>query len=361
MRWISALALVLALSACDTTDGPRDSPLDLSQPWVEAAPESVGLEATSVAAAVATFEAMPRARSLAVVRNGQLVVETYVHGANRESLHDVRSVTKTVVGMLTGIAIDRGEIASLDTPLGDLIGNEVAPMTPAHASITVGHLATMTSGLEWDELTGPSYGNWIRSGDHLQYVLDLPLANPPGTRFTYNSGAVHVLGVAVEEAVGESLPAFADRVLFAPLGIRQHEWEALSGSRVNGGAGIDLRTRDLARLGQLILQDGRSGSATILPDGWVEQWAAPAQTWRGTFGPLQNYTYGHLVWSVEGPPLAALAWGYGGQFIYVVPTLDLVIVATTDWRGLSADGGANPLEEAVLGVILAIEDAATAR
>lgn len=356
MRWIRVLCLVLA--ACDTAPGPSDGPLDLAQPWVETTPESAGLDAPPVAAAVATFEAIPRARSLAVVRNGQLAVETYVHGADRETLHDVRSVTKTVVGMLTGIAIEQGDIASLDTPLGDLLGEEVASLTPAHAAITVGQLATMTSGLAWNELSSTSYSEWIRSGDHLQYVLDLPFENPPGTAFTYNSGAVHVLGVAVEEAVGEPLPAYADRVLFGPLGIRQRTWESLSGGRVNGGAGLDLRTRDLARLGQLLLQDGRSGASSILPDGWVQHWSAPEQAWRGSFGPLTSYTYGHLVWSVDGPPSAVLAWGYGGQFIYAAPALDLVVVATTEWRGVSADGGADPLEMAVLEVILDIVDAA---
>ncbi|WP_412068707.1 serine hydrolase domain-containing protein [Rubrivirga sp. IMCC43871] len=353
MRPLSALALALVLAACDAS-APPSGPVDLAAPWAEATPDDVGLDA--VEHAVARLAAVPRARSLLAVRGGRLAVERYLHGADRETLHDVRSVTKTVVGMLTGLAIADGHL-SLNTPIGTLLDG-AADVSPAHAAIPVGALTTMTSGLAWNELGGPSYADWITSGDHLQYVLDRPVEHAPGTDFTYNSGAVHVLGVVLEEAVGEPLPAYADRVLFGPLGIGAREWEALSGGRVNGGSGLDLRARDLARLGQLILQDGRSGGHAVLPAGWVAEWTAPAQPWRASSDAIGPYTYGRLVWSVDGPPGAALAWGYGGQFIYVAPSLDLVLVATTDWRGVSMDGGASPLEAAVLDVLADLAAAA---
>ena len=122
---------------------------------------------------------------------------------------------------------------------------------------------------------------------------------------------------------------------------------------VNGGAGIDLRARDLARIGQLYLQDGVSGTRRILPEGWVAEATRPWFDWRGSFGSLDRYTYGQLWWVSESrPETAFLAWGYGGQFIYVVPALRLVIVATTEWRGLSSEGGPGPLELAVLEVVI---------
>ena len=352
----AAATLLLAfivLAGCDT-EAPEftASPLDLAEFWTETTPEAVGLDPDAMDEAVRQADAISRFRSLLVVRNGQLAVEAYFRGFTEADLQDVRSVTKSVVGMLTGIAIEQGHLA-LDTRIGDVLGEAVAVMTPDKAAITVENLLTMSSGFEWDEIGGPSYSEWIMSFDHIQYLLDQPLVHTPGSTFTYNSAAVHLLGVVLEEAVGQSLPAYADAVLFGPLGIEGRRWENSNGGHVNGGAGLDLRARDLARLGQLLLQDGVSGAQQVLPTEWIRASTAPAYTWRSAFDPLESYTYGRLWWVNEAPTAPAfLAWGYGGQFIYVVPSLDLVVVATTDWRGVSGDGGANALESATLDIII---------
>lgn len=351
-----ALAALTAFAACDSAPAPAAGLLDLAEPWVESTPEGVGLQASAVDRAVERMEAIPRARSLLVVADGRLVTEAGFHGAGRETLHDVRSVTKSVVGLLTGIAIERGHLA-LDTPVPDVLSD--ARFRPEHDAVTVGHLLTMTGGFAWNELSDDDYARWIRSGAPVGFLLDRPLADTPGTAFTYNSAAVHLLGAAVAEAVGVPLAEFAEEALFAPLGIGPVAWEPSPDGRVNGGAGLDLRARDLARLGQLVLQDGVSGERPVVPSAWTVASTSPSQSWRSTYGPLQDYTYGRLWWTLDGPPRGALAWGYGGQFVLVVPDRDLVLVATTDWRGVSGEaGGADALEQAVLNVLLDLVDEA---
>lgn len=343
-----------AIGCGDAVTRPPDvrfSPVDLAAPWEIASPAAVGVDRDLVEAALGEAAAIPRLRSLVAVKDGRIFLESYYGGRTSPDLHDVRSVTKSVVGTLVGLAIERGHIEGLGQPIGELLPEEVAALTPEQAEITIRHLLTMSSGFQWDENGGDDYNTWISSEDHISALLERPLVDEPGTAFTYNSAAVHLLGVVVEAAVGEPLPEFAHRELFAPIGIDVAEWEELPGPYVNGGSGIDLRARDLARFGQLYLQDGLSGDRRVLPAGWVDAATAPAYAWRADYGSLRQYTYGFLWWVVEGEPQPAYtAWGYGGQFVYVVPELRLVVVATTDWRGVSGEGGVGPLTRQVLAI-----------
>jgi CubicO group peptidase (beta-lactamase class C family) len=186
----------------------------------------------------------------------------------------------------------------------------------------------------------------------VQFLLDRAQAGggPPGP-FNYNSAAVHLLGVVVQNAAGMPLPAFADSVLFAPAGITSASWEPLDSGTVNGGAGIALTGRDLLRYGQLVLQGGRSGGRQIIPAEWVQAMTAPHFSWRTTAGPLHSVTYGYLWWVADGSPVRGFfAWGYGGQFVYVSPDLDLVAVVTTAWSGLGA--AAPAMADSALAVIV---------
>ncbi|MDH3733100.1 MAG: beta-lactamase family protein [Gemmatimonadota bacterium] len=360
-RALWGLALLVIGACADASTGPVGptapppfAPIELSAPWVEATPAQVGMNAAVVNAAVGAASAIPRFRSLLVVKDGRLVVEEYFGGRTRQSLHDVRSVTKSIVGTLAALAVEEGHISSLDDRIEDYLAPGVATLDIEQGLITVRHLLTMTSGFQWDESGGiGDYGLWIRSDDHIETLLDRPIVNPPGSGFVYNSAAVHLLGVLIEEAVGETLGAFANRALFAPLGIDDVQWEPLTRGYVNGGSGIDLTARDLARFGQLYLQEGVSGTTRLLPESWVGSATSPQFGWRSSYGALDRYTYGYLWWVSESETERAyLAWGYGGQFVYVVPSLNLVVVATTDWKLLSAEGGPASLEQSVLGVLI---------
>jgi CubicO group peptidase (beta-lactamase class C family) len=128
-------------------------------------------------------------------------------------------------------------------------------------------------------------------------------------------------------------------------------WEALEHGTVNGGSGIDLRARDLLKLGQLYLQRGFSGERSVVPETWVDESTSPRFPWRDKFGAQRGVTYGMLWWVSDADPPAFFAWGYGGQFVYVVPSRELVVVATTEWRNLTETTPVGLAEEG-LGVIV---------
>lgn len=350
----AALALALAaVAGCSDgpTIGPPEGAVDLAAPWFSASPESVGLDGPELFVAGELAGRIERMRSLLVVRNGRLVLERYYGGWSADTLADVRSVTKSVVSTLAGIALREGHIRSLDQPITDFLRVPEYDVDAEHTRVRIRHLLTMTAGFAWSERTTEAYNDWVLSSDHVAYVLERPVASPPGTAFAYNSGAVHLLGVILEEATGTSLPQYADRVLLGPLGISERAWEPLLEGHVNGGAGLDLRPRDLARLGQLFLQQGWSGTRSIVPAEWVAEATEPRFADLGGVGPIGTLSYGYLWWiDVEND--AFMARGHGGQLVYVVPSLHLVVVATTEWRGASQDVGAERLTEEVLKVIV---------
>ena len=280
-------------------------------------------------------------RRLLIVKDGRLVVEEYFGDAGREDLHDVRSVTKSVVSALTGIVLARGGIAGVEDPIGGYLDSLVSDLEPEKAAITIEHLLTMTSGVEWDESGGfGDYTKWIQSGDHLGYLLDRPFVAEPGARFNYNSAAVHLLGVVLEQATGMELPELAHEVLFGRIGVARSRWEPLAGGFHNGGAGLDLRPRDLARFGQLYLQGGSSAERRIVPAEWVDRSTVERFDWRFSSGALGGITYGFIRWVVpEAREPFYFAWGFGGQYVVVVPEMYLVMVTTNDWRGVGADAG----------------------
>jgi CubicO group peptidase (beta-lactamase class C family) len=346
-----AVALVLLAGLPAFAGTPPPAPvLELKAPWIETTPDQLGLDAARLEAAAARAAGQPRFRSLLVARHGRLAFERYFGGASAETQFDVRSVTKSVVSLLTGIALREGVFPSLDASIASWLAGPYQ-VDAEDATVTLRHLTRMTSGFAWNENGGPDYNRWILSGAQVQFLLDRPHAAPAGSVFAYDSAAVHVLGVCLEQAAHEPLADYARERLFEPLGITDAAWEpALEGS-VNGGSGIDLRGRDLLKLGQLVLQRGWSGEASVVPDSWIASATAPAFPWRDAYGAQQSVTYGSLFWVSDAAPPAAFAWGYGGQFVYVVPSLELVVVTTTEWRQLS-ETTPQALAEAALGVIV---------
>lgn len=354
VRRTTVILVATLLAACGDPVGPRTgSSVDVSRPWVEAAPAAVGLDAAMLDHAAQRATQLPRFRALVVARHGRLAFERYFGGADAATLHDVRSVTKSIVSALTGIAAADGSLPDLDASIGQYLEGAYE-LDDSDRNITVRHLLEMTSGYQWNESNGSDYNEWIlNGGDHVQYLLDRPLAATPGVQWRYNSAAVHMLGVILEHATGMTLPDFAEQSLFAPAGIGPVRWESLHDGRVNGGSGIDLRARDLLRLGQLYLQRGRSGSRQIVPELWVDGTTTTSYQVRATVGPLSRVNYGRLWWTADAASAPAFfAWGFGGQFVYVVPSLELVVVATTEWAGVRADGGSGPLESAVMDIIV---------
>lgn len=346
-------ATLVALAGCG--DGPTavepPGAIDVAARWMEVAPAEVDIDGAALDSVGAAAASIERLRSLLVVRRGRLAWERYYHGWTADTLADVRSVTKSVVSTLVGLALEDGSIRSLDQPITDFLRAPAFPVRPEHGAITLRHLLTMTGGFDWAEEDTNIYSDWVRSADQIAFVLDRPLASTPGSTFVYNSGAVHLLGVILEQATGSELEAYADRRLFSRIGVDRRIWEPATGGYVNGGAGLDLRPRDMARFGQLFLQDGWSGSRAVVPAPWVEEATVRRFTWTIPEGPIEHVTYGYLWW-IDVDHDAWFAWGHGGQFVYVVPSKELVVVTTTEWRNVSQDIGVDALHALVLSLIV---------
>lgn len=351
---IAAAVLWLATACTDpaTSPGPIT---DLAAEWPVSTPAAEGLDAGEIRSAILRAKALPRILSLLVVRNGALVVEEYFNGNYRDSLNDVRSVTKSVLSTLIAAAAHRGIVPTLEAPLAQSLPvPHAGGLTPATGAITIRQLLTMSGGFRWDETGVAEYNAWVVAADPVGYLLARPLASPPGAAFTYNSAAVHLLSVALTAAIERPLEGFATEALFAPLGITRVRWEPLADGSPNGGSGIDLRPRDLAKIGALWLAGGSTGPVRVFDESYRD--AAVTQSF-GTWSnaALSQYGYGYLWWVARTPHGDGFfAWGFGGQIIFVVPAKAMVVVVTTEWRGAGEAAGQlslNGLDLIVNGVL----------
>ena len=330
---------------------PPATIIDIAQPWAKATPAEANMDEVMLGRAASDAAAMPRFRSLLVARHGKLVAENYFGGASSSTVFDLRSVTKSVVSILTGIAVQSGKLPNIDATVGTYIDAPYS-LDAGDRAVSVRQLLTMTSRYQWNENSADDYNLWVLSNDHVQFLLDRRQTDPAGT-FTYNSAAVNLLGLVLQRAAAKPLPDFANEVLFQPLGITTVQWEQLEPNMVNAGSGIKMTAADLLRFGQLLLQKGRTGTQQIVPESWIEAGTTPQFTWRETYGAQRGTTYGYLWWLAQPPATAAVfAWGFGGQFVYVVPSQDLVVVATTQWQGISAEVNPTTFAGNVLTVIV---------
>ncbi|HZS60509.1 MAG TPA: serine hydrolase [Gemmatimonadaceae bacterium] len=344
---VSACALAL-LAACSDATTPRRAPppIDLAAGWRTASATSQHIDSATLANAFARAPNTLGLRTLLVARNGYLIAEYYHAPVTLDSLSDVRSVTKSITSMLVGIAISRNELPGITERLDQLIPPSIATMRSDEAAITVENLLTMTGGWRWNEWTANDYNLWAGAADQVEYLLGRQLANAPGTMFTYNSAAVHLLGVGLSVATKEIEQDYAREHLLRPLGIDTVAWETDDRGYNNGGAGIQLRTRDLAKIGQLVLQNGRSASQQIVPSDWLGKSLMVRERLNNQYGDATGLNYGYLWWLTN---TFWLAWGFRGQYIYIVPSQQLVVVATS---ALDAPGDADREAIGVLDLIV---------
>jgi CubicO group peptidase (beta-lactamase class C family) len=209
-------------------------------------------------------------RGLAVARDGELLAQRYYNGSGPYVVHDVRSVTKSVVSILIGIAIDRGLIESVDQTLADYLGGVVDSLDAAKGSITIRNLLTMSAGHRWQGLGSVhEWGDWMNAPDQITYVLEKPLVDAPGTRFNYSDGSAHLLSVILTEATGMRAVDFAAEHLFEPLGIGPRFWLTDNRGYSLGAAGIRLTPLDMLAIGALYLDGGVARGQRVVSEEWV--------------------------------------------------------------------------------------------
>ncbi|HLA78508.1 MAG TPA: serine hydrolase [Vicinamibacteria bacterium] len=268
---------------------------------------------------------------LVVARGGPTVFEDCYGVARADAPDDVRSVTKSVTSLLVGLALDEGFLPGVDSAMGPWLQPVATTIADDRARITIRQLLIMTSGFDWYE--GGDYAlfnEWLRAPSQVDFLLARPLAFPPGSHYTYNTAASHLLSIVIQQATGQRLDAWARSRLFAPLGIGERRWLTDAQGFCHGGIGLYLSPRDMLALGTLVLDHGRRGGVRVVGEAWLSESLAPQV-------PLASYTfasgYGYLWWRGRAHGLDYVyANGYGGQFIVVVPEVRLVAVATCQWR-----------------------------
>lgn len=305
--------------------------------WESASPEAEGMSSQELADLV-VFGISNGMDSLLVVRHGRIVAEAYYAPFTPGARHRVNSVTKSVIGSLVAMALKDGLLKSLDQPVLDFFPDyPVAQLDDRKKALTLQSLLDMTSGLEWSEsLRGGSQQSPIdmrRSPDWVRFVLDRGMVARPGERFDYNSGNPHVLSAILSKVTGQNALAYAKDKLFTPLGIEDVAWRHDPQGVSDGGAGLYLQPRDMAKLGYLWLRGGAWDGQQLLPPPWVDR-ARHATIGTGLGADLH---YANLFWSMPAKGIY-MAVGYHRQLIVVMPALDIVAVFTSAARYSNALG-----------------------
>ena len=277
--------------------------------------------------------------SLLIVRNGYLVLDAYVYPFQTGMKHQTYSVTKSFNVALLGIAIEEGYIEGVDQRLVDVFSDRtIANLDEQKQAITLRHVLTMSAGLGCQDETGSDWSGlnrMVTSANWSQFMLDLPMAYKPGTQWTYCDGLANLLAAAIQEQTGISPLEYGRERLFSPLGISDIEWDADPQGVNFGGDGLQLTPHDMAKFGYLFLNRGVWDGEQIVPADWVDFTTCADPTTCPFFNMFGTLGYGHQWWT-ESAGGYYMALGLGGQFIFVVPDLNMVIVTTAG--ALNGDG-----------------------
>jgi CubicO group peptidase (beta-lactamase class C family) len=273
--------------------------------------------------ALAVAKELPRLHSLIVSRDGEVVLEEYFNGTRATRPANVKSVSKSIISALVGIAIQRKLIPSAETPIATWFPEVKSDRDVLKRTISVEDLLTMRSGLE--STSNRNYGAWVQSRNWVLHALRRPLMSEPGTSMQYSTGNTHLLSAILTTATKSSTWRFANDALGKPLGITFPQWPRDPQGIYFGGNDMLMTPRQMVAFGELYLNRGRVGGAQVVPESWVEQSLVP----RGR-SPISGAEYGYGWWirELDGHD-AFYAWGFGGQYIFVVPDLDLVVVTTS--------------------------------
>ena len=317
-------ALCIAVVAVLVTAGQRSAPALKVEPQV-AGPALVPSAPLTLEAAAQAAAEVPRLHSLLVSWRGELLLERYSKGIQATRLANIKSVSKSVISALVGIAVDRGLVPTVKQPIESYFPDVLkAEKDASRKNITIENLLTMQSGLQ--TTSNRNYGAWVLSPNWVRHALTRPLASPPGTQMIYSTGNTHLLSAVLTKATGKNTWQFAQETLAKPLGFTLARWPQDPQGIYFGGNDMLLTPRQMLKFGELYLNRGRAGGVQVVPAGWVDaSFTARAESTRER---ERFYGYGWWIRDIAGYRVH-YAWGFGGQFIFVVPQLDLVVVITS--------------------------------
>jgi CubicO group peptidase (beta-lactamase class C family) len=292
----------------------------------------------------------PNIHSVLIWKNKKLVFEKYYSGKDqiwgddigtinfhKDSLHDVRSITKSIVSACVGLAIAQGKIKSVDQRVFEFYPEYTHLDTGLKSTLTIKHLLTMTTGQAWNEDlpysdSANSEIRMVRSTDPVAYALSQPIEKIPGTEWRYNGGSTQILASIIQKTTGKRVDEFAAQYLFEPLGITRFTWTKYPGTDLPAAAsGLRLRSRDLMKFGLLYLNNGKFNENEILPASWVEETTRMHITQPSAGSGKSGYGYQFWLRTLPSPnekSVVTIAIGNGNQRIFIDKVNDLVIVVT---------------------------------
>ena len=283
---------------------------------------------------------IPGIRSFLVARSGAVLREEYFNRGAPHLLNDVRSITKSYLSALVGIAIGRGLIRSVHDPISEYLAS-VVELDDDVGRVTIDDLLTMRAGHVWDVFAGTDFTEWSNAPDQVEHVLRRPIVDPPGTRWVYSDGTAHLMSAVLSEAAGMTALNFASQFLFGPLGVNHRPyWEGDFRGYNRGGVGLAVRTREILPFAMLYMNGGRHEGVQVIPEEWVKTSlhahavdiaeVVPASDDSAPFP--EQFSYGYYWWLSRFAEVDfRFAQGYGGQFIVIVPSAKLVVVSTMDY------------------------------
>ncbi len=261
--------------------------------------------------------------SLLIQQNGKLLTERYFNGMEASETTNIKSASKSIISLLVGIAVDQGHIKSVEQSIRPYFEDYFrANPDSIKEQITIKDLLTMRSGLETTSFH--NYGRWVVSDNWVRFALDQPMEARPGGDMVYSTGTSHLLSVILTKSTGMSTKVFAKQHLFDPMDIRVGGWDRDPQGYYMGGNNMALRPADMLKIGQMVLNGGTYNGDRIISEHWLQH---SLQTYtRSNYNP---YNFGYMWWK---KPVAGyqvhFAWGYGGQYIFMIPNLNAVVVVT---------------------------------
>ncbi len=263
-------------------------------------------------------------RSLLIQQNGELIKAEGFNGRSLNRPFNIKSASKSIIGLLTGIAIEEGFIPSVDEPIVTYFpGYFEENPDSLKESITIKNLLTMKTGLR--STSSRNYGAWVISDDWVKYALDQDFVAEIDGRMVYSTGTSHLLSVIITKASGMSTKAFAEKYLFDPMNITVGGWDKDPQGYYMGGNNVALKPADMLKIGQLILDDGAYDGEQLISRNWIRD---SFETY--TYSNYNPYGYGYQWWNQEiAGKKVFFAWGNGGQYIFMIPELNSVIVITS--------------------------------
>lgn len=307
--------------------------------WEISSLEKQGVDSARIVKLIKNILAgkFPNTHSVLLVKNGKLILEEYFYGNNRDDLHYLASATKSITSILVGISLDQDMLKNIDQNVYELFQDyQETEWIDKKYEITVRHLLNMTAGIEWDENRAASdprhdYFAMRRGGDWIRYVFNKNLVTPPGQKFNYNGGLSALLGEIIRRASGLDAEKFSEKYLFSPLGISHYSWLKYNDGSINTGGGLLLKSRDMAKIGQMMLNNGKHNGKQIVSEKWITE-----STKNHVFNKLNplGSGYGYQWWlgeiSINGQEIKTyFAQGRGGQCIFIVPRMKVTAIFTS--------------------------------